>query len=232
VNTKTTSKPITHFLVQRKVTIPSDNIPHKVTFTTLSLKSDFSYFSTPKLDSNAYVKIKAVNNTDVPLLSGFMNIFFDNNFITTGEMKDISPKEEFENFLGVDPKVRVEYKPVQKKKEVSSTLVFGTRANKLTIKRKAVIKNGKKSAIKMTVSDSFPKTTDSKIQVSLVEPEIVNQNIKEVKLSDQTVAKVQCKLPQQVIDWVFTLAEQGEVEIPLTYAISWPEGISLENENL
>jgi len=133
VNPIQTGATSTNFHITRQSTIPSDGAPHKVTIGTLKLQSNFSHYSVPKLDTNVFLKVKTINDTDFPLLPGTMNVFFDNNFIATGFMKSVSPKEEFESFLGVDPAVKIEYRPVKRTTEYSGVL---TRTSKMTVERK------------------------------------------------------------------------------------------------
>ena len=78
----------------------------------------------------------------------------------------VSPQEEFECSLGVDPSVRITYKPVQKFRDhggfMSKTTVFKYR-------QVIDIKNTQPESITIKVSDQLPLSTEEKIKVGLVE---------------------------------------------------------------
>jgi hypothetical protein len=57
--------------IDRVSTIPSDNEPHKVTIAVITLKDcKQQYCTVPVLDTNAYLKVKSVNNSDFILFPG------------------------------------------------------------------------------------------------------------------------------------------------------------------
>jgi uncharacterized protein (TIGR02231 family) len=62
----------TNFVIERKVSIPSDGFSHKISIASLSLKSELSHYCVPKFDSNVFLKVKATNTSDYPLLPGEM----------------------------------------------------------------------------------------------------------------------------------------------------------------
>lgn len=128
----------------RPTTIPSDGADHKVPITSLKFKPTFSHYTVPKKDTNAYIKVKTTNDSDYPLLPGVMNVFFDKNFIASGRMKAVSPKEEFESYLGVDPGVRVEYRTP---KRMRSTVGVFKGSNKIVVERCTIIKNAKNTNV-------------------------------------------------------------------------------------
>ena len=77
-------------------------------------------------------------------------------------MKSVSPKEEFESYLGVDPSVKVDYRPVKSTSETSGFLIGKQRKNK--IERKIVVKNTKDLSIKLSLADQYPKSTDETVR--------------------------------------------------------------------
>ncbi len=96
------------YAIPRNATIPSDGHDHKVTIGVAKLEdSVFTHYAVPRIDQNAYLKVKAKNSSPFSFLKGTMNVFFDGNFVSTGELLAISPGEEFETFLSRDPGIKV-----------------------------------------------------------------------------------------------------------------------------
>jgi hypothetical protein len=83
----------TTFEINTKNTIPSDNSAHKVTIAINNLPIDFSYTSIPKVLPKVYVKGKAANKNDYPLLEGEINIFVDNDFVNRTFLNTIVPTD-------------------------------------------------------------------------------------------------------------------------------------------
>ena len=132
------------FDIPRAATIPSDDNVHKVSIGIINLKPEFEYETVPKKNAYAYIKAKVTNTSEYSLLSGPANVFFENNFVDKvqlflfiffkffpsklnllffkTELKSYSPQEEFTCSLGVDPSIKVEYKPVRKLKEQSGII--------------------------------------------------------------------------------------------------------------
>eukprot|EP01080_Neovahlkampfia_damariscottae_P004175 gene4175-7485_t len=221
----------TNFTIERVVNIPSDGFAHKISISTIKLTSELSHYCVPKFDTNVYLKVKATNDSDYPLLPGEMNVFFDNNFIATGVMKSVSPKEEFESYLGVDPSVKVEYRPVKSTSETSGILIGKQRKN--TIERKIIIKNTKDLAIKLSLADQFPKSTDETIKVVLLKPELKNTTeLKDVKLYGATVLRVGLNADTNNMEWEMIINPGSETTIPFEYSIQWPQDSQLDNYEL
>ena len=78
--------------------------------------------------------------------------------------------------MGVDQAIRVDYKPVRKFQEQSG-LIQKTRCT--TYVQAVEIKNTTANMVKLLLVDQVPISTDDKIQVKLVEPQLKNSaNVK------------------------------------------------------
>jgi len=78
-------------------------------------------------------------------------------------MKDVYPMEEFDCSLGVDPAVKITYKP-QKKYRASSGLISKTVSN--THEQVIEVKNTHDYDIKIVVIEQLPRSADDRIKVS------------------------------------------------------------------
>ncbi len=61
----------------------------------------------PKLSPHAYLRATCDNTSAYPLLDGVLNVFMDNNFVTSSHLKSTNPGEEFFVHLGVDSSIQV-----------------------------------------------------------------------------------------------------------------------------
>ncbi|KAI8792407.1 protein F37C4.5 [Biomphalaria glabrata] len=214
VSESTTS---TTYEIARQSTIPSDNTEHKVTVAIIELKPTLSYLSVPKVVPHAFLQAKVVNNSSYTLLSGRTNIFLDNSFVAKAEIKAVAPKEEFECSLGVDPSIRVDYKPLNK---VSSQSGLISKSNTTTYEQNIEIKNLHNYAIKIVVRDNLPRSLDEKIKVTLLLPQIDNKHPEKnekVKLTKSNH-----------LEWDLDIKEMDKVDIVLKYAVEHPASEDVE----
>jgi len=194
------------FDIPRKATIPADNNPHKVAIAVLKLNPKFEYESVPKINTHAYIKAKVINESEYPLLAGPANVFLDNNFVAKTELKSYSPQEEFECSLGVDPAIRITYKPVKKFKGQSGLI---SKITTTTYVQVIEVKNTSGNVAKVLLKDNLPRSNDDKIQVKLLEPVIKNnQNIRINQLNN--------------LEFDLVVAPSKSEEISIKYSIDHP----------
>jgi hypothetical protein len=78
-------------------------------------------------------------------------------------LKSVASGEKFDCSLGVDPTIKVNYKPVHKYQQQTGVL---TKSSVMMNEQKIVIKNTKQEEpIILTFVEHIPKSTDEKIKV-------------------------------------------------------------------
>lgn len=96
--------------------------------------------------------------------------FFKNICVTfldvQGSMKDVFPQEEFECSLGVDPAIKVTYKPLKKYKTASG--IF-SKVTSTTYEQVTEVKNTHDYGVKLLVMDQLPRSTDERVKVISLE---------------------------------------------------------------
>jgi len=228
----------TTFLIPRLATVNSDNKPKKVSVAVLKLESRFTHYSVPGIAEAAFLKANTVNTSDFPFLpSSNVSIFFDNNFVATSTMKAVSPGEDFESFLGVDPAIKVEQKPTKKVRDKRG---FFTKEDVDNYHHITVIKNTKKVPLKIVLKQQLPYSSDTKIKVKLIEPvqedvdrgNDVYARLKEAeekgdyatKAKEEEKTKELVRLDGSVnaVEWTKTVEAGKELTINFQYNVSWP----------
>ena len=200
------------FDIPRQATIPADNNTHKVSIGIINLKPEFEYETAPKKTPHAFLKAKVKNTSSYAMLAGPANVFLDNNFVAKTNLKSYSPQEEFTCSLGVDPSIRVEYKPIKKYQEQSG-LISKTRST--TFEQVIEVKNTSASAVKLLLSEQLPLSNNEKINVKLIEPNLKNSPI--VKLNKQNNLEFDLKIAANKIE-----------ELVIKYSIEHPANETIE----
>jgi uncharacterized protein (TIGR02231 family) len=155
------------FHIPVKANIPSDNDPHKVVIAVRELPVTFEYTSIPKNSVSAYLKAKGKNVSEYPLLAGPMNVFFENSFIATSQLKSIMPQDSLEMYFGSDESVRVERKMLNKFTEYTGTF---SKRSKVTYDFLITIKNLKMDGIVLSMKDQLPVSRNEKVQIEVITP--------------------------------------------------------------
>jgi len=167
----TVSKSISNalFKIGRNTTIQSDNKPHRVTVTHADFSVEFEYIAIPSLIQNAYLKAIATNTSEYPLLEGKMHIFMDGVFVATASVKQTSPGEELELYLGIDINIKIENLPSTEESSTSGGLF--KRFKNQDCSRSVDIHNNRDVDIKIILWDLLPKSTDERVKIKMTSPD-------------------------------------------------------------
>jgi len=200
------------FGVKGTSSIASDNVSHRVAISQEKFKVAFRYSAVPKLTPYAYLKAKAVNGLNYPLLPGRSNVFLDDNFVTASTLELIAPQEEFWVFLGADEGVKVEHKLV---KRYRSTEGLVERRIRHAFEYEVKLHNTHSVAEDVVVWDQLPVSGSENIKVRLITPRITKVT-KSVKMDKD-----------RFIEWHVKLNPNKKITLPFKFYIEAPVGVDI-----
>ncbi|XP_066914040.1 protein F37C4.5-like isoform X5 [Clytia hemisphaerica] len=215
----------TNFDILRPSTIESDDVEHKVSICQLDFSPEFEYLAIPKSVAHAFLKIKVKNDSNYALLAGDANVFLDNNFLTKTTLSAVSPMEEFDIALGVDPSVKVTYKPVKKFQQRTGMI---SKADLFNFHQVIEIKNTKSLPVKIKVTDQCPWSTNDKIKITLQDPDI---KFPKGNSSDTSIIKngnASLYTNNNTIEWELEVPSSETKTINLKYQVEHPIGVRIE----
>lgn len=156
------------FIIPQKVSIPSDNQPHRVLIASSEKEAGLSYYAIPKLSKFAYLKANFKNQFLFPLLAGKMNVFLNGRLVSAASSdKTVSPDEEIKLSLGVDEGIMVERKLIKKFTEYPGLISKETKVN---YEYSHELANSKGKEITISINDNFPVSRNEKIKIYLEAP--------------------------------------------------------------
>lgn len=202
---KTLAKSGVVFTVQNPTMIKCDDKPHKVTIVVTECETKFTHTCVPRLEPKAYLKAYITNSTDMPFLAGPAAIFYDHSYISTTQIQDISPQEHFEVNLGIDPAVKIDYKPLHRRRDTGGA----SKMNSQTFSHKIIVTNTRPAEADVIVQDQYPKSNDDKIRVRLIEPNAEEGPNHAVNDAHN-------------IEWRAIVKSNHATEIPYSFAVDWP----------
>ncbi|HOK75817.1 MAG TPA: DUF4139 domain-containing protein, partial [Bacteroidales bacterium] len=140
--------------------------------------------------------------TKQSLLSGEANLYFENTYVGKSQLDINQLSDTLSISLGTDPGILIKR---EKRKDFTSKKIIG--ANKTDIYSFLItLRNNKATAVRITVNDQIPVSSNSQITVEAVE-------LSGGKLNNET----------GLVTWDLELRPGETKELVLTYSVRYPK---------
>ena len=194
------------FQVPGRVSIGTDGAAKAFRLASRQINPSLRAKSVPALDETAYLEAHFINDEDVPLLPGEVNIFRDGTFSGQGRVGLTAPGEAVDLGFGADDRVKVTRVPVTRRENEPTW--FGQTKTE-TREYKIVVKNLHDFPIKVAIIDQIPFSENTAI---LVEQLPATTAPTEKIVNDK----------RGVLGWTYDLAAAESRDIRLAYKMKWP----------
>ncbi|MCZ4224972.1 DUF4139 domain-containing protein [Pedobacter rhodius] len=145
--------------------VNSDNKPHTVAFKTYDVPAKYKYYAAPRLSAEAYLLADVTNWEKLNLQAGEANIIFEGTYTGKSFINPASIQDTLSLSMGRDKKIIIKK---EKQEDFSSTKFIGS--NKKQVFTYLIkIRNTKKEAIELLLKDQYPLSTESDIEIELLE---------------------------------------------------------------
>jgi len=182
--------------------IPSDGDIHAVDIQNLSLKADYSYYSAPKLDKDAFLVAKVIGWDQYSLLSGPATVFYDGTYIGKTAINVLNTNDTLDLSLGRDKNIVIQR---TKLKDFSAKNFIGL-TKKETYVYEVSIRNKKKQEINIEIADQIPLSSTSDITI---------------KVEDNGAADLDATTGE--LTWKIKLAPSEDKKVKFSYTIQYPK---------
>ncbi|PIC36052.1 hypothetical protein B9Z55_015193 [Caenorhabditis nigoni] len=212
------------FSIGRPATIDDRTEEYKVNIGQFTLPTKLSNVTVPSRNAAAFLVANSVNSSDYPLVAGQASIFLDGAFVNKGEFEDAVVSQKFEVSLGVDPNIRVEYKPVKNYQERTGTV---EKLNSQVTEKTTAVTNLRPNPVLLTIREQLPRSTDSRIKVTLQSPEA--KEVDEPSVEPTAGAEI---TPEKILDYTVELAPGESRTVVVKYVTEHPaeEQVSYEEK--
>ncbi|KAH7715968.1 Conserved hypothetical protein CHP02231 [Aphelenchoides avenae] len=213
------------FKVPQKISIPGDSSEHKVTVACLEFELLVGLECFPYVTTDVFETASALNNSNYPLLRGPAAVYLDQKFTSDTTIHAAAIDEKFIFALGVNSDVKVKCafaEPYRKQSEdeETSTSLFDKRI---------LVKNLKtKEKVQVTIHLQLPKSTDSKIEIDLLEPAKSELVAAEDANTLKPPAIGPCLSGDNILDWTLELDAGKERELAVKWSVQAPADETVE----
>jgi uncharacterized protein (TIGR02231 family) len=211
---ESTSSTSVSFTVPQLATLAPSGDPQRMTLVQTPMQAVVSHVTVPSKVTAAFARAKIKNVSQFVLVTGPVNVFVDNQLVTTSSIGRVGPTEEFSLSLGRDESVAVTNKFLSKKRVDESAGLFSGRTDILKYSYMTTVKNNKKVPVTITILERVPVSSDSVLVVDLVAPPAA-------ALSKAQRAKLE---ETGLVEQELTLAAGELVDAPFAFNVKAPEG--------
>lgn len=146
-------------------TILSNGKQHSVALKDTQLPATYSYITTPKLDTNAYLIAKVKNYGGYNILPGEANVVFEGMYVGKTYVNANANEDELRLSLGKDQNISVTRTMINDK---SGTKTLSSRKVQDFVYEISV-RNNKKESISIIVEDQIPISSNTDIEITLAD---------------------------------------------------------------
>jgi uncharacterized protein (TIGR02231 family) len=163
-----------NFHIPRAVDIPSDNTRHASVVAMEQLPVSLEFLAVPKLSPFVFLRSEIVNRTGYPLLPGRVDIFTGSTYTGSSRLRKVAAGEKFDLFFGSDDQVTVKREELKQHAEAGLFV-----KNRMSYRYRIEVENFRSEGHTVTVHDQLPLAGDAEIRVSLDEPSIKPDEIRD-----------------------------------------------------
>ncbi len=146
-------------------TIPSNGLNYAVEIKDFELPATYSYYTTPKLDRDAFLVAAITGWVGQDLQPGSSNVYYENTFVGETMFNPVTTNDTMLISLGRDKRVVVKRELMQ---DLSGNKLIGSNRTR-NFTYEISVKNNRKESIKITIEDQLPVSQDKDIEVKLTE---------------------------------------------------------------
>jgi uncharacterized protein (TIGR02231 family) len=154
------------FTAPRREAVDGAGQARKISLQRFPLRAELLRVAAPRREAATFLTAKAVNETGFPLLPGVAGIFVGEEFVGRAPIAMTPPGGEIELAFGVDDRVEVERKVLERKR-LTAGLVSKDEVYRYRIR--VEVKNRYATPVAVKLLDLVPVSRDEKIKVAILE---------------------------------------------------------------
>lgn len=200
----------TEFLLPYRTDLAAGEDPQRVRVASFKVLADIYHLSMAPVSATTFLKARARNTADFPLLAGKTQVFLNGDFIARSRIDSLAAGAEMNFLLGGSSRVTVKRELLN---NLNETVGFGGKQNRLTYEYLYTLTNNDKEERLLVLRDRIPVSGNEEIAVTLIEPDEAAVELDE----------------QGMMIWRINLAPGEERKVKLAFSIQHPKDVVVEN---
>ena len=190
------------FEIKTPYTILSDSKTYTVEVNDFTLPAIYESYCVPKLDRDAFLLARFSDWSQLNLVSGNASVYYNGTYIGESLINTASVADTMSVSLGRDRKIVV--KRAQKMEDYKRQVVGNS--IKETYMFEIIVRNNRKTPVKITVHDQIPVSQNNDINVNIIE------------LSGATLDEL-----SGMLTWVLVINPGETKQLLLSYSVKYPK---------
>jgi len=147
------------YSLEGKLSLPSKTDQQLVNIAAITTKADFIMIATPLLTNYVYRQAEMVNESEQILLPGPANMYCNDNFVGSDQIKLVTIGEKFTAGFGVDSQIQI----LREFKDKKSDTLWGNRVE--NYEYRIAINNYKKTEVNLRLMERLPYTENESLGI-------------------------------------------------------------------
>ena len=186
-------------------TIPGNGKEQIINLKDYNLSPEYKFYAAPKLDQNAFLVADFKDWEKLNILSGLANITYDGTYVGQTYLNTSQTNNVMSVTLGSDKRISVKR---EKLTDFSQVKILGS-DTKVTLAYKITVKNNQNKAVKFTLKEQYPISSQKEIKVELLDKETTKPTYNKEDIG--------------VVTWDFDLAAGESREFRIAYSVKYPK---------
>jgi uncharacterized protein (TIGR02231 family) len=182
--------------------ILSNGKVHSVALKDLKLPASYKYYAVPKVEKEAFLLAEIADYSKYNLLPGEANIIFEGMYVGKTIINPSQTTDTLNLSMGRDKKVSIKREKVVDK----SGTKFLSSKKEQTFTFDITVRNNKKENIDLLLKDQYPLSTDTAIEIELIQSD-------GAKINTET----------GILTWALQLKASETKKIRISYKVRYPK---------
>ena len=193
---------VTEFDIQLPYSVLTDGKEVMMDIQSYSLPASFAYYSTPKLDKDAFLIASITGWEKLNLLPGNSNVYLEGSYVGESFINSATTTDTLQLSFGRDKRIVIKRERV---KDLNTVKFIGGNVEKEFL-YETTIRNNKKEGLTITIEDQVPIKTDESMKVT-------NGELSGGNLIEET----------GIISWKIEIKPGETKKIRLGYKVKYPK---------
>lgn len=193
------------YKIELPYSIPGNGKEQIIDLKDYNLTPEYKHYAAPKLDESVFLVADFKDWEQANILSGLANITYDGTYVGQTQLSTSQTNSTMSVTLGTDKRVSVKR---EKLTDFSQVKTLGSDL-RVTLAYKITVKNNQNKAIKFTLKEQYPISSQKDIKVEL--------------LNKETTIPTYNKEEIGVITWDFDLAAGESREFKIAFTVRYPK---------